>query len=151
MLKTLIRGNGSTAATGPPPATAPAAAAICDQHGGALLMLAAALAGDRPAAETAVVEVIGASFPIESMAVPMAATEMRRHLARRVYLKCRSREVAGVADVQYEQVALALIQHGKLSYRAVADLLGLSAEQVARHLAGALRHCSGSGPAARTR
>jgi hypothetical protein len=63
-----------------------AAAAICDQHGAALFSLAAVLV-PAESAEAAVVDVICSAFPSSSMAVPMPVADMRRQLARRVYLQ----------------------------------------------------------------
>lgn len=139
MLKTLIRGSRPGPAVSKSGEAEPAAAAICDQHGAALLVLATVLANDRGWAEAAVVGVISDSFPMASMAVPMPAAEMRRHLAKRVYLLCGSRSTESGAQSNHEDVALALTRYGQLTYRAVADLLGLSGAEVAQYLGSALR------------
>ncbi|WP_020385195.1 hypothetical protein [Kribbella catacumbae] len=120
----------------------PAAAAICDQHGAALSALAEVVAGDSGSAQAAVVAVIVAAFPATTMAVPMAPVEMRRHLARRVYRQCGSGLDDTVSRAGRERVVLALAQHGRLTYRAAGDLLGLPASETAQLLNSALRRAS---------
>ncbi|WBQ03878.1 hypothetical protein [Kribbella sp. CA-293567] len=139
MLNTRLRDSGAEPTIGAPVATELAAETICDQHGAALFALASVLVSDRGFAEAAVVNVISAGFPATSMAVPMPVAEMRRHLAKRVYLSCGSRPAEGKAVAAQEQTALALTHYGHLTYRAVADLLGLSGAEVARCLESALR------------
>jgi len=106
--------------------------------------LATELVGDHRAAEATVIEVIGSSFPASAMAVPMPDVEMRRHLARRVYVSCGSRPNTAKNYADCERAALALTRYGRLTYRATAALLGMSGTDVARCLGSALRRAGDS-------
>lgn len=115
------------------------AAGICDQHAAALFSLAVVLVGDQGRAETAVGDVICAVCTA-SEPVHTRPPDLRRELARRVYLRCDSRGLTkAAAPCDQQRTAFALVQYGALSYREVADLMGLPAPEVAVLLHASLR------------
>lgn len=112
---------------------------LCDGHGAALFAVAVALVRDEERAQRAVVDVISAAC-VHSQVTRRPADQLRGELVRQLHEYSGGADALQAADgCDRQRYAAALVQHGGLDYREIADLLDVPASEVADWLGAALR------------